>query len=165
MVRKSRTSSTDEPLTLNTDVVNVTGGGLTVATSCVAAATMRPIASRTCGWLRIPSGVNSEGCIGSWREGKGFPSLSQILTTVSTEEEMMSLRAIKSLVIIRELNDGGNNCAAVPGFYKCVSSGFIDVSNTSLQNTLIKRFTSFMLLRLWTFLDLVMCTNLAVTNG
>lgn len=86
--------------TLKAEVVKVTGGGFTAAARCVVAATMRPIASRTLGSLRIPSGVNSENWIGSFREGKGFPVFSHMSTIWSTEEEMISRRAFNSLVIL-----------------------------------------------------------------
>lgn len=78
----------------------MTGGGFTVTASCVAAATMRAIASRTFGLLRMPSGVNSENWIGSCNEGKGFPVFSHTSTIWSTEEEIMSRKAFSSLVIL-----------------------------------------------------------------
>lgn len=87
-------------LTRKAEVVSVTGGGFTVTASCVAAATMRAIASRTFGLLRMPSGVNSENWIGSCNEGKGFPVFSHTSTIWSTEEEIMSRKAFSSLVIL-----------------------------------------------------------------
>ena len=86
--------------TLKAEVVSVTDGGFTVAMSCVAAATMRPTASSTLVLFRIPSGVNSDSCTGSLSEGKGFPSLSQMSTMLSTEEDMISRRALRSLVML-----------------------------------------------------------------
>ena len=84
-------------LTLNAEFHKLTTGDCNVATSCIEAATARFMFSATSGWLRIPSGENSDGCRGSLSEGNGFPALLQTSKTLFTDDVTMSRRASSSL--------------------------------------------------------------------
>lgn len=90
------------PLTERVEFVNECEGGLTVATSCAEAAVIKVIASDTLGRLRTLSLVNSIGLTGSWSEGKSIPVPSHTVTMVSTEEEIMSRRALSSVNMMRK---------------------------------------------------------------
>lgn len=86
--------------TRNEETIMVTVGGVSVATSCVAAATARLIASATTGLFRIPSGVSSEYSIGRLREGNSLPDWSHVRVIVSTDSNIIPVSFFKSVVMV-----------------------------------------------------------------